>query len=321
MPAVSLGTHMRLEQNSSKDPVAFTPAMTVMLYRAHAFAQASTPVLLYGESGSGKTFVAEYIHTISQRSGGFHAFSIGMVAPQLAPDELFGHVPGAYTDARRVRAGRIATAGAGTLLLDDFQNADLGLQKQLLQVLDRGTYSPTGSDRIASVGCRIILAMTEHPDTLMERGVLLKDLRYRFGACAIAIPPLRERRSEIPLLAQRALERCPVWANVDGPRRISAAALEVLSGAEWKGNVRELEGVILAAYLWARAAGAEEIGPQFLPEHVWPPLRYERRGDRRANRIAVEQALSRTGGNVKQAATLLGVSRTAVHAALARLGR
>ncbi len=184
-----------------RDPVALTPAMAEALYRARVFAPAATPVVLHGESGTGKTLIAEYIHQLSGREGGFHAFSVGTVAPQLVLDELFGHVPGAYTDARRVRPGRIAIAGAGTLLLDDVQNLDLDVQKQLLQVLDRGTYSPVGSDRVMAISCRILLAMAEDPDELVRRGQLLKDLRYRFGACAIRVPPLRERRAEIPALA------------------------------------------------------------------------------------------------------------------------
>src|SRR6266705_902819 len=106
--------------------------MVEAISRAHAFAPAATPVILYGESGTGKTFFAEYIHQLSERSGGFHAFSAGTVAPQLVLDELFGHVPGAYTDARKPRPGRFATAGGGTLLLDDIQTIDLGTQKQLL---------------------------------------------------------------------------------------------------------------------------------------------------------------------------------------------
>jgi DNA-binding NtrC family response regulator len=158
--------------------------------------------------------------------------------------------------------------------------------------------------------------MTEDPDVLMEQGLLLKDLRYRFGACSIWIPPLRERRAEIPLLAQRALERCPELTMLDGPGHFSDAAMKVLCDGEYNGNVRELDGIIVAAYLMARAAGAEEIGPHFLPDEVCPRLRYQRRGDRISNRIAVERALTRTGGNVKRAAKLLGVSRTAVHAVL-----
>ena len=282
--------------------------------RAHAFAPAATPVILYGESGSGKTFFAEYIHELSERSGGFHAFSVGTVAPQLALDELFGHVQGAYTDARKMRTGRFATAGGGTLLLDDVQNLDLGVQKQLLQVLDRGTYSPVGSDRVLAVACRIILAMTEEPAELMKQGLLLKDLRYRLGVCSIRIPPLRERRAEIAVLAKRALARCPEETRVDGPARFSDAALELLGGGAFEGNVRELGAVVVCAYLLARASGAAEIGPQHVSVSLAPAVRYQRHGDRQANRLAVEQSLKLTGGNVKAAARLLGVSRNTVNA-------
>lgn len=287
--------------------------------RAHAFAPAASPVIIHGESGTGKTFFAEYIHDLSERVGGFHAFSVGTVAPQLALDELFGHVQGAYTDARKMRTGRIATAGGGTLLLDDVQNLDLGVQKQLLQVLDRGTYSPVGSDRVLTVACRIILAMTEEPDALMKKGVLLKDLRYRFGACAIRMPPLRERRAEIPALAQRALARCPEETKVEGPTRLSDAALALLSGGEYEGNVRELGAVVEYAYLMARARGAGQIGAEHMPEGLCPPLRYQRRGDREANRIAVERALKLTDGNVKAAAKLMGISRNTFNATRASL--
>lgn len=286
--------------------------------RANAFAPAATPLILYGESGSGKTFFAEFIHDLSQRSGGFHAFSVGTVAPQLAVDELFGHVQGAYTDARKMRTGRIATACGGTLLLDDVQNLDLGVQKQLLQVLDRGTYSPVGSDRVLIVACRIILAMTEDPDILMRKGLLLKDLRYRLGACTIRIPPLRERRAEIPLLVQRALERCAVETRVDGPTRISHTAIALLTEGEFEGNVRELGALVQYAYLMARADGSPEIQPVHVAGRTIPALKYRRRGDREANRLAVACTLSITGGNVRAAARLLGVSRNSLHAFLAR---
>jgi DNA-binding NtrC family response regulator len=307
-----------MQQNTSvsKDPIALTSAMAEVLYRADAFARAATPVVLYGESGTGKTFLAEYIHRLSGRSGGFHPFSVGTVAPQLAADELFGHVRGAYTDARSPRTGLLASAGCGTLLLDNLHTLDLGVQKQLLQVLDRGTFSPVGSDRILTVACRVIMAMTEDPDVLMRQGLLLKDLRYRFAACGIRIPPLRERRAEIPSLAQRALERLPGLTRVSGPTRFSRSALRALSDGSWEGNVRELEGAVLEAFLLAAHEGARKIGPAHMPDKVAPLLPYTRHGDRAGNRIAVERALKRTGGNVKRAATLLGVSRTVVHGVL-----
>jgi DNA-binding NtrC family response regulator len=285
--------------------------------RAHAFAPAATPIILYGESGTGKTFFAEFIHQFSQRSDGFHAFSVGTVAPQLALDELFGHVPGAYTDARKMRTGRIAATGGGTLLLDDVQNLDLGVQKQLLQVLDRGTYSPVGSDRMMTVACRIILAMTEDPDVLMRKGILLKDLRYRFGVCAIRIPSLWERRNEIPALARRVLERCPDQTKVEGPTGFTEGALALLCEGDYEGNVRELLAVVQYSYLMANAAGAGKISVEHLPAGLVTTMRYERRGSREANRAAVERALRITGGNVKNAAKLLDVSRNTLNSFLA----
>jgi DNA-binding NtrC family response regulator len=291
------------------------PSMIGAISLARAFAPAATPVILYGESGTGKTFFAEFIHQLSGRLGSLIAFSVGMLAPQLAMDELFGHVQGAYTDARKTRTGLLATAGVGTLLLDDVQNLDLGVQKQLLQVLDRGSYSPVGSDRVLTVTCRIILAMTDDPDGLMQKGQLLKDLRYRFGACAIGIPPLRERRSEIPLLVHRALKRCPQQTGVEGPTQFSDAALALLSEGEYAGNVRELEGVVLCAYLTAREQGLAEISVQHLPAELTPRLQYKRRGNREENRVLVERVLRITGGNAKKAAELLGVSRTTLKAA------
>jgi len=315
MPATHAGLAAEPSAGSSAlDPVALTPAMADVLRRSHVFAPAATPIVLHGESGTGKTFVAEYIHQLSCREGGFHPFSVGAVAPQLALDELFGHVQGAYTDARRVRPGRIATAGNGTLLLDDVQNLELGVQKQLLQVLDRGTYSPVGSDRIMTVGCRVILAMTDDPDALMREGRLLKDLRYRFGACDIRMPSLAERRAEIPSLACRFLDECPRLTGVAGPSLLGAGALALLEEGEYPGNVRELSGIVVRSYLMAAAAGRGEIHAEDLPEWVCPPLKYVRRGDAVANRVAVERALKRTAGNVAAAARMLGVSRPTIMA-------
>lgn len=291
------------------------PSMIEAVSRAHAFAPAATPVVLYGESGTGKTFFAEYIHRLSGRSGGFHAFSVGTVAPQLALDELFGHVQGAYTDARKMRTGRIATAGGGTLLLDDLHTLDLGVQKQLLQVLDRGFYSPVGSDRIQTVACRIILAMTDDPETLMKRGMLLKDLRYRFGACTVAIPPLRERRTEIPVLARRALQKCVERTRLEGPTSFADCALGLLCEGQYEGNVRQLEGAVLSAYLLARAQGAGQIEVEHLPADAVAVPRYRRHGNVDANRMVVARMLRMTGGNVKKAAQLLGISRTTLNAA------
>ncbi len=125
--------------------------MTDAIFRARAFAPAATPVILHGENGTGNTLFAEYIHRLSGRLESLLAFTVGMPAPQLAFDELFGRVPGAYTDARRMRTGRIATTGTATLLLDDPQNVDVAVQNSSCRWLDRGSYGLGGSDRVATL--------------------------------------------------------------------------------------------------------------------------------------------------------------------------
>jgi len=248
--------------------------------------------------------------------------SVGTLGLQLAHDELFGHVDGAFTGARRPRAGLIASAGVGTLLLDDIQTLDLGVQSMLYQVLDRYTYKALGSDRTASAVCRVILAMKEHPDTLMKLGVLVEDLRYRFGACSIRMPPLRERRDEIPVHAQRALESCPaIVPGGGGPTRFRKSAIAMLCEAEYKGNIRQLISIVECAYLLGRAAGRDEIWPQDLDIELPTTLRYRRHGKREANCTVVERMLAVTDGNVTEAAERLGVSRATVVALRARMRR
>jgi len=142
----------------------------------------------------------------------------------------------------------------------------------------------------------------------------LKDVRYRFGECAIAIPPLRERQEEIPLLVQRALRSCTVKTQVEGPTGFTKAAMDSLCQGEYQGNVRQLEGMVLSAYLMARSEGGLEIDLRHLPAKVARISQFKRRGDPEVNRFVVERTLRITGGNVKKAAQLLGVSRTTVNA-------
>ena len=143
----------------------------------------------------------------------------------------------------------------------------------------------------------------------------MKDLRYRFGACAIGIPGLRERRAEIPVLAQRALERCQAHTGLEGPARFSEAGLALLCEGEYSGNVRQLEGIVLCAYVVARDQGAEQIDVNHLSVELKSRLQYKRRGDREENRMVIESVLKITGGNVKRAALFLGVSRNTVNTA------
>jgi DNA-binding NtrC family response regulator len=163
--------------------------------------------------------------------------------------------------------------------------------------------------------------MTDHPDTLMMRGHLLTDLRYRFGTCAIEIPSLKDRRREIPLLAQTRVGALRGQNWVEGPVGFSNGAFELLCRAEYGGNVRQLEGTVLSAYLLARAQASSNIEVEHLPDESKRGLQFKRRGEPKENRLVVERTLRMTAGNVKRAAERLGISRTTVNATLRTLSR
>lgn len=286
--------------------------MVEALALARTFADAETPVVLVGETGTGKTYLAEYIHGLSGRSGGFTDFSVGELDPGLALDQLFGHERGGFTGAVARRRGLFEAAGGGTLLLDDFQNLELGEQRRLLRVLDRRVFATVGGDRLIPLQCRVIVGMCRHPDLLLAERRLLPDLRFRFGQCLIVLPPLAERREEIGPFAELFLSRCRVTTGRDGPTRIAADVVLRFETAEWPGNLRDLQGVVERAFLVARAAGSEEIVVDYLPEELRTSLLYERHGDRVRNRRLVAWALWKTGGRVGAAAQVLGVHRNTI---------
>jgi DNA-binding NtrC family response regulator len=286
--------------------------MVESLRLADAFARTDRSIVLYGETGTGKSLLAKVIDRLSGRAGGFHSISVGTMAPSLVEDELFGHERGAFTDARTARIGLLGESGAGTLLLDDLQGAPPWLQRKLFDVMDRRVYRVLGSDRILAIACRFIVSVNEHPDMLVQLGVLIKDLRYRFGELLIRMAPLRERRAEIPLLAARALRRCHQELAPEGPSRFSDAVLAELCGAEWPGNVRQLEKIVERAYLVARSGGRDAIIPADIPAGISPPLVYPRLGSSAEKIEVVRRALERTGGNIAAAARLLGKSRNTI---------
>ena len=299
---------------ASDDLIATTPAMLESLHLADAFARTDRTIVLYGETGTGKSLLGEVIHRLSGRVGGLHAISVGTMAPSLVEDELFGHERGAFTDARTARVGLLGESGAGTLRLDDMHGAPPWLQRKLFDVMDRRVYRVLGSDRILAIACRFIVTLNEHPDRLVEQGVLIRDLRYRFHELLIGMAPLRERRDEIPLLAARALARCQKELPPDGPSRLSDAALAVLYRAEWPGNVRQLEDIVERAYLIALKAERDAIIPADIPDEISPPLLYPRKGTLAEKTDIVQRALERTGGNTAAAARLVRVSRNTIKA-------
>jgi DNA-binding NtrC family response regulator len=294
--------------------VATSVAMLDVLARVDCYARARTPLLVVGATGTGKTTVAELIHTLSQRRGPLTAHSAGEFDPHLERSQLFGHERGAFTDAHERQIGVLEEAREGTLLLDDFHHLRRSTQTLLLRVLDRGAFRRIGATRDLPVRCRVIIGLTESPDRLVERGTLLAELRFRLGYSLIRLPSLEDRRDDIPGLAHQFLVRCPDETGRPGPDRFGAEVISVLQAAEWPGNLRQLEMVIRDGYL--RAGGSPIVHLSHLSDLVMLPVRFRRRGDGAANARAVRLAIEATQGRIRDAAKLLGTSRSTLYAYL-----
>ena len=295
--------------------VATSATMLDVLDRVRRYAESSTPVVLVGETGTGKSYFARVLHELSGRSGNFVDTTAGELDPELAPSQLFGHVRGAFTGAVSRRVGLFVEAGAGTLLFDDFHLLPASLQYMLLAPFDLGAYQPDGTDRRLPVACRLVVGLGEELDVLVASGRMIKDLRFRLGHCLVRLLRLEERCEEIPSYAQLFLNQCPVETGLaDGPRALMPEVVSLLEAGCYPGNLRDLKAVIVEAFLHARAGGAGAIGVEHVAEHVRVALTYEPRASRARQRATVLWALWKTGGNVSEAVRLIGASRRTVAA-------
>jgi DNA-binding NtrC family response regulator len=287
-------------------------------------ASSSVSVLITGESGTGKELVARAIHLHSaRRPAPFVAVNIAALPPTLVESELFGHEKGAFTGASARREGRFEVAGEGTLFLDEIGDLDMSLQTKLLRVLQEGTFERVGGQEPRRSAARIIAA-TSRPVLPKTPGVTLReDLFYRLAVLHLELPPLRDRKSDIPLLVQAFLQRLP------GPRRaVSEAAMARLVTHGWPGNVRELHHVIERAAVMSTSEVLDE-GDLALPGGA-PALEAAAEGEpddlnlRRATdtleRRLILKALDRAGGNRAEAARLLGIGRPNLYAKMKDLG-
>jgi len=281
------------------------------------------PVVIVGESGTGKELVAKAIHYNGpRRARPFVAENCAAIPPTLLEAALFGHVKGAFTGASQDRQGLFAGADGGTLFLDEISDMPLEMQTKLLRVLQEGEVRPVGGGRNVKVDVRVLAASNADLLELVKAQRFREDLYYRLNVVSVRLPPLRERREDIPLLARHFLDK---HAGGAGPPEISKGALEMLMGYHWPGNVRQLENEMMRAGVLCDGAldvdhlsDAVAEGSGFAGDDG-SELQMERQLDRVKRRL-IRMAMRRSGGNRSRAAEMLGLSRYGLQKMMARLG-
>ncbi|MEJ2719032.1 MAG: sigma 54-interacting transcriptional regulator [Deltaproteobacteria bacterium] len=296
-------------------------AMQATLRDASYAAPTDSIVLLLGESGCGKDYLARWIHDHSPRANGpFFAINCAAVAKELAESELFGHEPGAFTGARGAKRGLLQLAEGGTLLLNEIGELALSLQSKLLTFLDTKSFLRVGGERSVRVDARIIAATHRDLQREVVEGRFLSALYYRLNVFMIRVPPLRERREDLPLIADEIMSTLAAEMQRSDVPVLDAFAIDALSQYHWPGNVRELRNVLeRALMLWD--GGSLELG---MPLQDWigdgwthkvrfPARRSLHDVADEFRRSICEEALRRTGGSKTKAARLLGISRGAFY--------
>ncbi|PZQ47145.1 MAG: sigma-54-dependent Fis family transcriptional regulator [Rhodovulum sulfidophilum] len=290
------------------------PEIARLQAKALKLARTRLPILIQGETGTGKEFLARALHEASGRAGAFVAVNCAAIPESLIEAELFGHAPGAFTGASpRGRKGLVDEADGGTLFLDEIGDMPLPLQARLLRVLAEGEVAPVGAARPRRVNLRVLSASHRDLPDLVRQGAVREDLYYRLSAATLTLPPLRER-ADFDWLAARLLN---ATAEAAAGARLSTAALARLRAHDWPGNLRELSNVLAVA---AALCESETILPEDLPETVAAPRLATPAAPERAEATALRAALAASGGNVSAAARRLGIDRTTAHRRMRRLG-
>ncbi len=309
----------RLRRQGLPELIAEAKAMEPVLEMMERVAPSDANVLIMGEHGTGKDVVSRWIHAASDRaSRPLVPVDAGSIAETLFESELFGHVKGAFTDAKADRAGCFELAHNGTLFLDEIANVPLKQQAKLLRVLETGELQRVGSSKTRQVDVRILSATNSDLGTEVAEGRFREDLLYRLNTVEIELPPLRERREDIPLLASNFLRRQSERYR-KGIEGFDPGAMQAMLDHPWPGNVRELEHVVERAILMARESNirAEDLGLRTKPE---TGARMDAMTLEEAERYIIKSTLSRYGDNVSQAAAALGLSRSALYRRLQRYG-
>jgi len=321
--------------------VGSSPAAVDVKRHARRAAQSSSPVLLLGETGTGKELLAHAIHTASTRADGpFVSLNIAAVPDTLLEAEFFGVAPGAYTGAdRKGRLGKFKLADGGTLFLDEIGDMPLALQAKLLRALQEGEIEPLGSNKLVPFDARVIAATSRDLPALVRDGRFREDLYYRLNVLPLRVPPLRDRRADIPALVEVLGEDMALRSG-EAPPELTADALALLAGQHWRGNIRELRNVLEQVTMRSDsqridAAQLERIMRESGVEHVQAAAPTPQAADdvdeatRQAALLrpldeqiaeleqrAISAAMAATGGNKLATSRLLGISRATLYARL-----
>jgi DNA-binding NtrC family response regulator len=308
-----------LRGEKSSALIASSPAMRPVLDAIERIGPSDANVLILGENGTGKGVAARALHAVSARaSKPLITVNVGGLSEGVFASELFGHVKGAFTDAKSDRVGRFELADGGTLFLDEIANAPFGEQAKLLRVLETGEFERVGSSKTRSANVRVLSATNSNLQTEVSEGRFRQDLLFRLNTVEIVLPPLRERPEDISLLALHFLKRYAKQYRKP-IELIQENALDAMKKYPWPGNVRELDHTIERAVLMAKkdyiqtadlALRGESVGERSLLDMSLEEVEC----------CLIKKTLARCGGNVSQAAKSLGMSRPAIYRRMEKYG-
>lgn len=313
----------RRDRSSVIEPIGKAKRFVDVMRLAEQVARTESTVLILGSSGTGKEVIARYIHELSDRSDGpFLSINCGALTESLLESELFGHVKGSFTGADRDKQGLFMAAAGGTFFLDEIAETKPSTQVKLLRVLQEREALPVGGTESVPVNVRIIAATNRDLDAEIKQGSFRSDLYYRLNVITLHLPALKDRREDIPLLAEAFLQRAADQRS-ESPKRLSADALSAIMNYDWPGNVRELENALEHALVMSPS---DEVEVGSLPARITAP-KGERLVDERPagnpTLEAIERAyilwvLQAESGNKTRAAEVLGIDPSTLYRKLAR---
>jgi len=313
----------RREKSTSVHPLGKSKVFLEVLKLAEQVAPTDSTVLILGQSGTGKEVVSRYIHELSERSDGpFFSINCGALPENLLESELFGHVKGSFTGAVRDKQGMFMAARGGTFFLDEIAEMAPATQVKLLRVLQEREALPVGGTEPLPVDVRVIAATNRDLDEEIRRGSFRSDLYYRLNVISLFLPPLRDRKDDIVLLADAFLERIAKEREIE-VKRLTNESIEAIIAYDWPGNVRELENALEHA---AVLSSGSELDPSVLPARVLEPKSQPLVAERPPGNPTlevIEQAyiswvLDAEGGNKSRAAEILGIDPSTLYRKLSR---